>query len=43
MLALLLEQSILQRSETQPVVSRDGASARWMLDSLAVTVRPRGG
>jgi hypothetical protein len=42
LLDLLLEQGILHRSETQPVVSRDGASARWMLDSLAVTLRPRG-
>jgi orotate phosphoribosyltransferase/AMMECR1 domain-containing protein len=42
LLDLLLEQGILHRSETQPVLSRDGASARWMLDSLAVTLRPRG-
>jgi AMMECR1 domain-containing protein/orotate phosphoribosyltransferase len=42
LLALLLEHGILRRSETQPVLSRDGSSARWMLDSLAVTLTPRG-
>ncbi len=42
LLGLLLQQGILQRSETQPVLSRDGSSARWMLDSLAVTLTPRG-
>ncbi len=34
---------ILHRSPNQPVLSRDGTSARWMLDSLAVTLSPRGG
>jgi orotate phosphoribosyltransferase len=43
LLGLLLQRGILQRSETQPVLSRDGSSARWMLDSLAVTLTPRGG
>ncbi len=42
LLALLLDRGILPRSETQPVLSRDGSSARWMLDSLAVTLTPRG-
>jgi orotate phosphoribosyltransferase/AMMECR1 domain-containing protein len=42
LLELLLEHGILQRTETQPVLSRDGTSARWMLDSLAVTLTPRG-
>lgn len=42
LLDLLLEQGILHRSETQPVLSRDGTSARWMLDSLAVTLQPAG-
>jgi orotate phosphoribosyltransferase/AMMECR1 domain-containing protein len=42
LLALLLERGILHRSETQPVLSRDGTSARWMLDSLAVTLTARG-
>jgi len=39
---MLLKRGILYRSETQPVLSRDGTSARWMLDSLAVTLSPRG-
>src|ERR1051326_6335702 len=38
LLELLLAKGILHRSETQPVLSRDGASARWMLDSLLVTL-----
>jgi len=42
LLALLLQHGILRRSETQPVLSRDGTSARWMLDSLPVTLSPRG-
>jgi orotate phosphoribosyltransferase/AMMECR1 domain-containing protein len=42
LLDLLLRRGILHRSETQPVLSRDGTSARWMLDSLAVTLSPRG-
>ncbi len=39
---LLLDHGILHRSPTQPVLSRDGISAPWMLDSLAVTLVPRG-
>ena len=39
---MLLKQGILYRTQTQPVLSRDGTSARWMLDSLAVTMNPRG-
>jgi len=42
LLGLLLARGILHRSETQPVLSRDGTSARWMLDSLSVTLTPRG-
>jgi len=42
LLTLLQRSGILYRSETQPVLSRDGTSARWMLDSLAVTLSPRG-
>ncbi|MDP8982184.1 MAG: AMMECR1 domain-containing protein [Acidobacteriota bacterium] len=42
LLDLLLERGILRRTEAQPVLSRDGTSARWMLDSLAVTLTPRG-
>ncbi|HKY05666.1 MAG TPA: AMMECR1 domain-containing protein, partial [Blastocatellia bacterium] len=38
----MLERGILYRSATQPVLSRDGTSARWMLNSLAVTMTPRG-
>jgi orotate phosphoribosyltransferase/AMMECR1 domain-containing protein len=38
----LLEHGILRRTENQPVLSRDGTSARWMLDSLPVTLTPRG-
>ena len=42
LLALLQQRGILYRSETQPVLSRDGTSARWMLDSLSVTLSPHG-
>lgn len=42
LLDLLRARGILYRSETQPVLSRDGSSARWMLDSLSVTLSPRG-
>ncbi len=43
LLELLRRDGILHRSETQPILSRDGSSARWMLDSLCVTLTPRGG
>src|SRR3954471_17275690 len=43
LLALLRRDGILRRSEEQPVLSRDGSSAWWMLDSLPVTLTPRGG
>jgi orotate phosphoribosyltransferase/AMMECR1 domain-containing protein len=42
LLELLLRDAILHRSELQPVVSRDGSSARWMLDSLAITLKNPG-
>jgi len=42
LLKMLLAQGILYRTPTQPVLSRDGTSARWMLDSLAVTLNQRG-
>src|SRR5687768_7090417 len=42
LIEMLRRQAILYRSETQPVLSRDGTSARWMLDSLSVTLSPRG-
>lgn len=43
LLGLLRCDGILYRTETQPVVSRDGSSGRWMLDSLNVTLTQRGG
>lgn len=42
LLDMLRRRGILYRTETQPVLSRDGTSARWMLDSLSVTLSPRG-
>jgi orotate phosphoribosyltransferase len=42
LLEMLQRRGILHRSETQPILSRDGTSARWMLDSLSVTLSPRG-
>jgi orotate phosphoribosyltransferase/AMMECR1 domain-containing protein len=42
LLEMLRRDGILHRSPTQPVLSRDGTSARWMLDSLSVTLTPRG-
>ncbi|HKS41418.1 MAG TPA: AMMECR1 domain-containing protein [Blastocatellia bacterium] len=42
LLELLIHRGILYRTPTQPVLSRDGSSARWMLNSLAVTLTPRG-
>jgi orotate phosphoribosyltransferase/AMMECR1 domain-containing protein len=42
LLGMLLGRGILYQTPTQPVLSRDGTSARWMLDSLAVTTQPRG-
>src|SRR5215216_561308 len=42
LLYMLQRRGILYRSETQPILSRDGTSARWMLDSLSVTLSPRG-
>ena len=42
LLDLLRDRGILYRSPTQPILSRDGTSGRWMLDSLAVTLSARG-
>lgn len=42
LLDILLQRGILFRSEDQPVLSRDGSSARWMLNSLAFTLETRG-
>jgi AMMECR1 domain-containing protein/orotate phosphoribosyltransferase len=43
LLELMRQHGILYRTPDQPVLSRDGTSARWMLDSLAVTLSPKGG
>ena len=42
LLGLLRKDGILYQSPNQPVLSRDGTSARWMLDSLSVTLTSRG-
>jgi orotate phosphoribosyltransferase/AMMECR1 domain-containing protein len=42
LLQLILRDGILYRSPAQPILSRDGSSARWMLDSLSVSMNPRG-
>jgi hypothetical protein len=42
LLHLILSDGILRRSAEQPVLSRDGTSARWMLDTLSVSMGPRG-
>src|SRR5262249_52195081 len=42
LLEMLRDRGILYRSPTQPILSRDGTSGRWMLDSLAVTLSARG-
>ena len=42
LLDMLLRRGILYQSPTQPILSRDGTSSRWMLNSLAVTLSPRG-
>jgi orotate phosphoribosyltransferase len=42
LIELLRRDGILRRTATQPVLSRDGTSHRWMLDSLSVTLTPRG-
>ncbi len=42
LLARLLRDGILYRSPSQPVVSRDGTPANWMLNSLAVTLTTDG-
>jgi orotate phosphoribosyltransferase len=42
LLDLLRRDGILRAGPAQPILSRDGATAPWMLDSLAVTLTPRG-
>ncbi len=42
LLSLLLRDGILHRTLERPIVSRDGVTARWMLNSLGVTLSSRG-
>jgi len=42
LLSLLRKDGILHASETQQVLSYSGKPARWMLDSLRVSLSPRG-
>jgi len=42
LLKLLVEHGILRRTAEQPVVSPDGKSARWMLDSLGISMSTAG-
>ncbi|HEV7876592.1 AMMECR1 domain-containing protein [Bradyrhizobium sp.] len=42
LLGMMRKDAILYESPTQPILSRDGSTARWMLNSLQVTLTPRG-
>jgi orotate phosphoribosyltransferase/AMMECR1 domain-containing protein len=42
LLRIMRKEAILYESPTQPVLSRDGSTARWMLNSLQVTLTARG-
>lgn len=42
LLSLILQDGILFRSNTQPILSRDGTYGRWMLDSLCVSLTQEG-
>ena len=42
LLALMRKEAILHESPTQPILSRDGSTARWMLNSLQVTLTSHG-
>ncbi len=42
LLQLLMQDGILHASEDQPVLSGDGTPARWMLDSLCVSLGSQG-
>ena len=42
LLGMMRNEAILYASDTQPVLSRDGSTSRWMLNSLQVTLKPRG-
>jgi hypothetical protein len=42
LLEIMRREAILYRSPTQPILSRDGTSAKWMLNSLQVTLTAKG-
>lgn len=42
LLEIMRREAILYRSPTQPILSRDGTSAKWMLNSLQVTLTAQG-
>ncbi len=42
LLSLIVRDGILYRTATQPVLSRDGTTGRWMLDSLCVSLSHEG-
>ncbi|WP_298609367.1 AMMECR1 domain-containing protein [uncultured Thiothrix sp.] len=42
LLTLILQDGILFRTPTQPILSRDGTFGRWMLNSLAVSLTHEG-
>jgi hypothetical protein len=42
LLRIMRKEAILYQSPTQPVLSRDGSTARWILNSLQVTLSQRG-
>lgn len=42
LLSLILQDGILFRTPTQPILSRDGTFGRWMLNSLAVSLTHEG-
>lgn len=42
LLSLIVRDGVLYRTATQPVLSRDGTSGRWMLDSLCVSLSHEG-
>jgi orotate phosphoribosyltransferase len=42
LLERILADGLLFKSASQPIVLSDGRDARWMLDSLAVSMSPRG-
>lgn len=42
LLALMRKEAILYESPSQPILSRDGSTARWMLNTPQVTLTARG-